>query len=106
MFASMEDVIERFARLQYIASRTIGTVVYLATHLKKPVLVMSILSTGIPSSAPGRTTPRTAGNPCPPRRGPQLVMRDQSTAVRSAELAAVTSAELGTVRSAELAAVR
>jgi len=39
MFASIEDVIERFARLQYIASRTIGTVVYLASHLKKPVLV-------------------------------------------------------------------
>src|SRR5881628_4137447 len=39
MFASIEDVIERFARLQYIASRTIGTVVYLATHLKKPILV-------------------------------------------------------------------
>ena len=39
MFASIEEVIERFARLQYIASRTIGTVVYLANHLKKPVLV-------------------------------------------------------------------
>src|SRR5437867_3048696 len=39
MFASIEDVIERFGRLQYIASRTIGTVVYLASHLKKPVLV-------------------------------------------------------------------
>jgi len=39
MFASIEDAIERFARLQYIASRTIGTVVYLANHLKKPVLV-------------------------------------------------------------------
>src|SRR5437870_11247744 len=38
MFASIEDVIERFGRLQYIASRTIGTVVYLASHLKKPVL--------------------------------------------------------------------
>src|SRR6059036_23864 len=39
MFASIEDVIERIGRLQYIASRTIGTVVYLASHLKKPVLV-------------------------------------------------------------------
>src|SRR5437867_6062528 len=39
MFASIEDVIERFGRLQYIASRTIGTVVYLATRLEKPVLV-------------------------------------------------------------------
>ena len=67
---------------------------------------MSILSTGIPSSAPGRMTPWTGRRTRPPRRGPQLVMRDQSTAVRSAELAAVTSAELGTVRSAELAVVR
>src|SRR5436853_2333554 len=39
MFASIEDVIERFGRLQYIASRTIGTVVYLASHLRKPLLV-------------------------------------------------------------------
>src|SRR5436853_2945979 len=39
MFASSEDVIERFGRLQDIASRTIGTVVYLASHLKKPILV-------------------------------------------------------------------
>src|SRR5437879_1389850 len=39
MFASIEDVIERFGKLQYIASRTIGTVVYLASHLKKPILV-------------------------------------------------------------------
>jgi len=39
MFASVDDVIERFARFQYITSRTIGTVVYLATQLQKPILV-------------------------------------------------------------------
>jgi MoxR-like ATPase len=39
MFGSIDDVIARFAKLQYIASRTIGTVVYLASHMKKPILV-------------------------------------------------------------------
>ena len=39
MFQSIDDVIKRFADLQYIASRTIGTVVYLATEMKKPILV-------------------------------------------------------------------
>jgi MoxR-like ATPase len=39
MFESIDDVIKRFADLQYIASRTIGTVVYLATEMKKPILV-------------------------------------------------------------------
>jgi MoxR-like ATPase len=39
MFASIDDVIARFAALQYIASRTIGTVVYLAACMKKPILV-------------------------------------------------------------------
>src|SRR5882672_10171965 len=39
MFASIEDVIERFAGQRYICNRTIATVVYLATHLKKPILV-------------------------------------------------------------------
>jgi MoxR-like ATPase len=38
-FASIEDVIERFAALKYICGRRIGTVVYLATHLEKPILV-------------------------------------------------------------------
>jgi MoxR-like ATPase len=38
-FASIEEVIERFAGEQYICNRTIATVVYLATHLKKPILV-------------------------------------------------------------------
>jgi MoxR-like ATPase len=39
MFTSIDDVIARFADLQYIANRTIGTVVYLAAQLKKPILV-------------------------------------------------------------------
>src|SRR5215510_3380300 len=39
MFSSVDDVIARFEALQYITSRTIGTVVYLATALKKPILV-------------------------------------------------------------------
>ncbi len=39
MFESIDDVITRLAAQQYIASRTIGTVVYLATALEKPVLV-------------------------------------------------------------------
>jgi MoxR-like ATPase len=38
-FASIEEVIERFAGEQYICNRTIATVVYLATHLQKPILV-------------------------------------------------------------------
>ncbi len=38
-FASIEEVIERLAGEQYICNRTIATVVYLATHLKKPILV-------------------------------------------------------------------
>jgi MoxR-like ATPase len=39
MFASVDDVIARFEALKYITSRTIGTVVYLATALEKPILV-------------------------------------------------------------------
>jgi MoxR-like ATPase len=39
MFQSIDDVIQRFAKLQYITSRTIGTVVYLATEMRKPILV-------------------------------------------------------------------
>jgi len=38
-FASIEEVIERFAGERYICNRTIATVVYLAAHLKKPILV-------------------------------------------------------------------
>src|SRR5262249_15085987 len=39
MFKSIDDVIQRFAAEQYIPSRTIGTVVYLATEMQKPILV-------------------------------------------------------------------
>ena len=38
-FASIDDVVERFAAEQYICNRTIATVVYLAAHLRKPILV-------------------------------------------------------------------
>jgi len=39
VFSSIEDVIERFAQNNYIASRRIATVVYLASAMKKPILV-------------------------------------------------------------------
>src|SRR5262244_3325474 len=39
MFASIDDVIQRLADEHYIAGRTIGTVVYLASQLEKPILV-------------------------------------------------------------------
>ena len=39
MFASIEDVQERFRASQYIASRRIATVVYLAARMNRPILV-------------------------------------------------------------------
>src|SRR6202140_3230130 len=39
MFSSIEDVVERFAKHDYIASGRIATVIYLASALQKPVLV-------------------------------------------------------------------
>jgi MoxR-like ATPase len=39
MFASIDDVITQFAQQKYICNRRIATVVYLATHLEKPILV-------------------------------------------------------------------
>jgi len=39
MFQSVEDVQQRFREAQYIASRRISTVVYLATRMGRPVLV-------------------------------------------------------------------
>ena len=39
MFDSIDDVIGRLAEQRYITSRTIGTVVYLASRLEKPILV-------------------------------------------------------------------
>jgi len=38
-FTSIDDVVERFGREQYICNRRIATVVYLASHLEKPILV-------------------------------------------------------------------
>ena len=39
MFESIEDVIGKFADEQYICDRRIATIVYLASHLRKPILV-------------------------------------------------------------------
>src|SRR5262252_3776095 len=39
MFESIDDVIRAFGEQRYITSRTIATVVYLATRLEKPILV-------------------------------------------------------------------
>jgi MoxR-like ATPase len=39
MFSSIEDVVDRFAKNSYIASRRIATVIYLAAAMGKPVLV-------------------------------------------------------------------
>src|SRR5436189_5310443 len=39
MFATIDEVLDRFAKLQYITGRTIATVVYLAAAMKKPILV-------------------------------------------------------------------
>jgi MoxR-like ATPase len=39
MFSSIDDVIRRFAEQRYICNRRIATVVYLATHLEKPILI-------------------------------------------------------------------
>ena len=39
MFSSIDDVIGRFGEQRYICNRRIATVVYLATHLEKPILV-------------------------------------------------------------------
>jgi MoxR-like ATPase len=38
-FSSIDDVIQRFGEQKYICSRRIATVVYLASHLEKPILV-------------------------------------------------------------------
>src|SRR5215469_9207341 len=39
MFSSIDEVVDRFAKNKYIASRRIATVIYLASSLGKPVLV-------------------------------------------------------------------
>src|ERR1043165_7629847 len=38
-FTSIEDVTARFEQQRYICDRRIATVVYLANHLEKPILV-------------------------------------------------------------------
>jgi MoxR-like ATPase len=39
MFTSIEDVINKFAVQKYICNQRIATIVYLANHLRKPILV-------------------------------------------------------------------
>ena len=39
MFTSIENVINKFTEQRYICNQRIATVVYLATHLRKPILV-------------------------------------------------------------------
>lgn len=39
MFRSIEDVIDKFSAQKYICNRRIATIVYLASHLRKPILV-------------------------------------------------------------------
>jgi len=39
MFASIDDVINKFAEQKYICDRRIATIVYLASHMHKPILV-------------------------------------------------------------------
>src|SRR5437762_1923638 len=39
MFASIDDVINKFAAQKYICDRRIATIVYLASHMRKPILV-------------------------------------------------------------------
>src|SRR5688572_29708353 len=39
MFASVEEIQERFHASRYIASRRIATVVFLATRMQRPILV-------------------------------------------------------------------
>jgi MoxR-like ATPase len=39
MFSSIENVIDKFSEQKYICNRKIATIVYLASHLRKPILV-------------------------------------------------------------------
>ena len=39
MFESVDDVISKFSEQKYICNRQIATVVYLASQLRKPILV-------------------------------------------------------------------
>ncbi|MGH7964324.1 MAG: AAA family ATPase, partial [Candidatus Binatia bacterium] len=39
MFDSIDDVVHRFSEQKYICNQRIATIVYLAHHLRKPLLV-------------------------------------------------------------------
>jgi MoxR-like ATPase len=60
MFSTIEDVIEQFAKYNYIASRRIATVIYLAAALKKPVLVEG--PAGVGKTDLGKVLAEAVGN--------------------------------------------
>jgi MoxR-like ATPase len=60
MFSSIEDVIEQFGKFNYIASRRIATVIYLASGLKKPVLVEG--PAGVGKTDLGKVLAEAVGN--------------------------------------------
>ena len=60
MFESIEDVIEQFAKFNYIASRRIATVIYLASAMKKPVLVEG--PAGVGKTDLGKVLAQAVGN--------------------------------------------
>ena len=61
MFASVEEVQERFRASRYIASRRISTVVYLATRMNRPVLVEG--PAGVGKTELAKVLAETAGRP-------------------------------------------
>jgi MoxR-like ATPase len=61
MFASVEEVQERFRANRYIASRRIATVVYLATRMRRPVLVEG--PAGVGKTELAKVLAETTGRP-------------------------------------------
>ncbi len=61
MFASVEEVQERFRASRYIASRRIATVVYLATRMNRPVLVEG--PAGVGKTELAKVLAETSGRP-------------------------------------------
>ncbi|HSF03765.1 MAG TPA: MoxR family ATPase [Solirubrobacterales bacterium] len=61
MFASVEEVQERFRASRYIASRRIATVVYLATRMNRPVLVEG--PAGVGKTELAKVLAETTGRP-------------------------------------------
>jgi MoxR-like ATPase len=61
MFASVEEVQERFRTQRYIASRRIATVVYLASRMNRPVLVEG--PAGVGKTELAKVLAETAGRP-------------------------------------------